>query len=155
MHNAPAVSYPVGRSRFQKTLLLVVLLAGAFAQGLWWLQSAEHGVIHGLGFLLWLMLGAWAFWSAGHTPQQQLVWDGQDWRLESGARSSMVTPQVILDLQHDLLVFLRPAGGSAFWVWPTRKAQPERWLALRRALFNPASPVMIPDSSPMAASPEL
>jgi len=155
MHNAPAVSFPVGRSRFQKTLMLAVLLTGAFVQGTWWLQSVEHGIAHGMGLLLWLVSGAWAFGSFGRTLQQQLVWDGQDWRLQSGALSLLVRPQVVLDLQHSLLVCLRPVAGTSVWVWPAQRAQPERWLALRRALFNPALPLTHPDSSPMAASPEV
>ena len=131
-----------------------MLLAGVFIQGAWCLQSAEHGPMHGLGWLSWLAFGAWALWSVAHTPQQQLVWDGQDWRLQSGAMSAWVRPQVILDLQQNMLVLLRPAAGPAVWVWHTQKAQAERWLALRRALFNPASPVMSPDSTTEAAAPE-
>ncbi len=155
MHNAPAVSFPVGRSRFQKTLMLAVSLAGAFVQGVWWLQSVEHGTGHGMGLLLWLVSGAWAFGSFGHRLHQQLVWDGQDWRLQSGALSTLVRPQVILDLQHSLLVCLRPVADTTVWVWPAKRAQSERWLALRRALFNPALPESHPASFPMAASPEV
>ena len=154
MHNAPAVSYPVGRSHFQKVLLLAVVLAGAFTQIAWWLLSLGHGAGHGLGFLLWLVFGVWAFWAVWHTPQRQLVWDGQDWRLHSGALSQLVTPRVILDSQHSMLVYLRPHTGLSEWVWPEQKMQPERWLALRRALFNPVSHVTHPDASSLTASPE-
>jgi hypothetical protein len=152
MYNAPAVTYPVGRSLFQAGLILAVLLAGAAAQGAWWWLSAKHGVVHGLGWLLWLVFGAWAVWRGVHLQQAQLAWDGRDWRLQAGASSPPVRPQVILDVQHHLLLCLRPETGFAVWVWPAQGTQPERWLALRRALFHPASH---PESTGLAASPEV
>jgi hypothetical protein len=152
MYNAPAVSFPVGRSRFQMAVTLAVALAGAVAQGAWWLVSVTNGRAHVLGLLLWLVFCGWAVWRDRHTPQAQLAWDGQEWRLQAGGLSPIVTPQVILDAQHSLLLCLRPATGLAVWVWPAQHAQPERWLALRRALFNPASP---PAPSRLAGSLEV
>jgi hypothetical protein len=152
MYNAPAVTYPVGRSLFQAGLILAVLLAGAAAQGAWWWLSAKHGVVHGLGWLLWLVFGAWAVWRGVHLQQAQLAWDGRDWRLQAGALRPRVTPQVILDVQHSLLLRLRSEAGLPLWVWPVQRTQPERWLALRRALFQPASAL---DSTPASASPEI
>ena len=139
MYNAPAVTYPVGRSHFQAGLTLAVGLMGAAAQGAWWALSDTHGPVHGLGWLLWLVFCGWALWRVVHTPQAQLVWDGQAWCLQAGVTSLAVTPQVILDVQHSLLLCLRPAVGLPLWVWPAQQAQPARWLALRRALFNPGS----------------
>jgi toxin CptA len=152
MYNAPAVTYPVGRSHFQSGLTLAVGLAGALAQGAWWLLSDAPGPVHGLGWLLWLVFCSWALWRVLRTPQLQLVWDGQEWRLQAGASNPLVTPQVILDVQHGLLLCLRPETGRALWVWPAQQTQPERWLALRRALFNPGAR---PDPSRLAASPEV
>ena len=140
MYHAPAVTYPVGRSHFQTGLTLAVVLAGAVVQGAWWLLSVEHGASHLLGWLLWLLVGAWALGSVWHTPRSQLVWDGRGWHWSAGASTLLVSPQVILDAQYSLLLCLRPPVGAALWVWPSQRAQPERWLALRRALFNPASP---------------
>ncbi|MDI1244742.1 MAG: hypothetical protein PSV24_04995 [Rhodoferax sp.] len=152
MYNAPAVTYPVGRSHFQLVLTLAVGLAGAVAQAAWWWLSAQHGAGHALGWALWLIFCGWAVWRVIHTPQAQLVWDGQDWTLQAGTRSALVTTQVILDVQHSLLLCLLPQTGSAVWVWPAQLAQPERWLALRRALFAPASR---PDPSRLTVSPEV
>ncbi len=152
MYNAPAVTYPVGRSHFQVVLTLAVGLMGALAQGAWWLLSDAPGLVHGLGWVLWLVLCSWALWRVLHTPQAHLVWDGQEWCLQAGVMSWAVTPQVILDMQHSLLLCLRPETGGAQWVWPAQQAQPARWLALRRALFNPAAH---PDPSRLAVSPEV
>ncbi|HSN80900.1 MAG TPA: hypothetical protein VLR44_11025 [Rhodoferax sp.] len=154
MHKPPAVSYPVGRSRFQAGLTLAVVLVGALAQSVWWLISKEHGVGHVLGMLLWSVTCVWAIWTVLHTPPAQLVWDGQCWLWHSGTSSLAVVPQVIVDGQHHLLVCLRPSTGSALWAWPGRQARPERWLALRRALFNTASHPAAPEPLRPAASSE-
>ncbi|PKO61055.1 MAG: hypothetical protein CVU24_10345 [Betaproteobacteria bacterium HGW-Betaproteobacteria-18] len=155
MYNAPAVSYPVGRSHFQVFLTLAVVLAGAVAQTTWWLLSAGHGVGHVLGCLLWLAISGWAVWYGLHTPQAQLVWDGQCWMWRSGTASQVVVAQVILDGQHNLLLCLQPQSGAAWWVWPAQQTQPERWLALRRALFSPPSHSVEPDPSRLAAPSEV
>ncbi len=152
MHNAPAVTYPVGRSHFQVGLTLTVGLTGAVALAAWWWLSMERGLGHGLGWVLWLVFCGWAGWCGLHTPRAQLAWDGQDWRLHAGASSMLVTTRVILDVQHSLLLCLRPEVGFAVWVWPAQLAQPERWLALRRALF---SPVSRPDPSRLTVSPKV
>ena len=152
MYNAPAVIYPVGRSHFQAGLTLAVGLAGALAQGAWWLLSDAHGPVQGLAWLLWLGFCGWALWRGLHTPRAQVVWDGQEWRLQAGALNLLVTPQVILDVQHSLLLCLRTEPGLTRWVWPAQKAQPARWLALRRALFSPAAHA---DRSRLAALPEV
>jgi toxin CptA len=155
MHNAPAVSYPVGRSRFQAALTLAVLLAGAAAQAVWWLMATEHGLGHVLGILFWCVTCVWAIWRVWHTAPAELLWDGQCWRWRSGASSLAVVPQVIVDGQHHLLLCLRTPTASALWAWPAYRVQPERWLALRRALFQPSSRPDEPAPSRPAAAPEV
>lgn len=154
MHNAPAVTYPVGRSRLQTGLTLAVVLAGGLGQAVWWLLSATHGAVQLLGLLLWLVAGAWALSGLRRTALAQLVWDGQTWSWCLGATRLVVVPQVIVDAQHSLLLCLRPATGAACWAWPAQHAQPERWLALRRALFNPPAHSLAGDPTRLAASPE-
>jgi hypothetical protein len=154
MYNAPAVTYPMGRSRFQTGLTLAVVLAGGVAQAVWWLLSAAHGAGHVLGAVLWLASFGLAVWHGLRTPLAQLVWDGQGWSWCSGMARQVVEPQVIVDAQHSLLLCLRPATGAARWAWPAQQAQPERWLALRRALFNPPAHSLAGDSTRLAVSPK-
>ncbi|HSO45293.1 MAG TPA: hypothetical protein VLQ47_07210, partial [Rhodoferax sp.] len=151
MYNAPAVTYPMGRSRFQTGLTLAVVLAGGVAQAVWWLLSAAHGAGHLLGLLFWLVAGSWALWRLGRTAPAQLVWDGQGWSWCSGMTRLVVVPQVIVDAQDSLLLCLRPATGAARWAWPAQQAQPERWFALRRALFNPPGHSLAGDPTSLAA----
>jgi len=154
MYNAPAVTYPVGRSRFQAGVTLAVVLAGGVAQAVWWLQSAVHGAGHVVGAVLWLASCGWVIWYGLRTPQAQLVWDGQAWSLCAGMTSQLVVPTVIIDMQHSLLLCLRPASGAASWVWPAQRSHPVRWLSLRRALFNPAADLVERDQTRLAASPQ-
>ncbi|MDD2917468.1 hypothetical protein [Rhodoferax sp.] len=154
MYNAPAVTYPVGRSRFQTGLTMAIVLAGGVAQAAWWLLSTAHSAGHLLGLSLWLVAGSWALWCLSQTVLAQLVWDGRDWSWCSGKTHQVVVPQVIVDTQHSLLLCLHPATGATKWAWPAQQAQPERWLALRRALFNPSAEPVEPDPARLTAMPE-
>ncbi len=155
MFNAPAVSYPVGRSRFQTELTLAVVLASGLAQVLWWLMSDGREMAHLLGLLIWLVATGWAFWRLWHTATAKLVWNGQGWSWCCALTSQPVVPQVIVDVQHSLLLCLRPVNGSAWWVWPAQQTQPALWLALRRALFNPPVPSDAGDQARQEGSPEI
>lgn len=85
-----------------------------------------------------LAAGAAAFshWKA--TPTGQLRWDGQGWLWEgvgdqTGAASQQLL--VIADFQHLLLLRLEDPVRASLWLWAERRAMPERWLDLRRAVF--------------------
>ncbi|HSO45777.1 MAG TPA: hypothetical protein VLQ47_09680, partial [Rhodoferax sp.] len=62
--------------------------------------------------------------------------------------------QVIVDAQHSLLLCLRPETGASRWAWPAQQAQPERWLALRRALFNLPAHSLAGDPARLAETPK-
>ena len=64
----------------------------------------------------------------------RLRFDGQHWSLSGAASRPVVEATVALDLQSLLLVRLRGAGASQ-WYWVERRADPARWLDLRRALY--------------------
>ncbi|MDD2810947.1 hypothetical protein [Rhodoferax sp.] len=142
MHNAPTVTYPVGRSSFQAWSLgllmglevLTLVAWGASVDTLrWW-----HGVVWaGLVITALVLLRSW--W---RTPASQLAWDGTAWHLTAAHNAWAVQPQLIFDLQTVMLVQLSgscPAWGR--WLWLERAFAPNFWLALRRALHNPRQPV--------------
>ena len=83
MHNAPAVSFPVGHSRFQAWFLGAAWLAGAAACAYWSTVMDAMGWRHGLALAMPLCAGAaaWAGWQrqVGGT----LHWDGLCWRLDT------------------------------------------------------------------------
>ena len=140
MHNAPSVSYPVGRCAFQRWLFAgfavltsAVLLAWVLNQGLtatWYAAVAAAA----LGLLLgWRALG-----QAG-----TLTWDGQVWCLHDqglGFEDVLGDVHVALDVQKALLLRWQPTSDTLHakpqWLWLGSQSSGSRWQDLRRAVYQ-------------------
>lgn len=137
MHNAPAVSFPVGRSRFQGGLLGVLAGLGFLSVLVWGFVSDSLGWRHWTAVCSCVVIFAWVGWSWWRTDIGSLSWDGVVWHWEVAARSVAVLPEAVLDLQSALLLRLQVAGGGrVVWVWLDCASNPFRWLAMRRAIFG-------------------
>lgn len=144
MHNAPSVSYPVGRCRWQRgiyasvvLLTVVVLCAWVSLQGYSWAFGLACAAA---------MVGAW---SGARTLRQTatLVWDGQVWCLHSqsqGAEDAFGTVQAVVDLQKALLLHWQPTSDTlpvkSQWLWLGADVASASWLELRRAVFQRVHP---------------
>ena len=135
MHNAPSVSYPVGRPRVAGLLAAALWLAGAVVTLLWLREAADPGWRQGLAATMLAITGAWALRSWSRSPQGELRWDGTSWTWPGGAGATGL--DVALDLQRILLVRRRESG-AAHWLWLERSRDPQRWLDLRRAVYSRA-----------------
>ena len=140
MHNAPSVSYPVGRCAFQRglyaffiVLTSAVLWAWAFDQGLtaaWCLAVTAAA------------LGAFFGWRAlGHVGT--LTWDGQVWCLHdqpAGYEDALGEVRVALDVQKALLLHWQPASDTLHakpqWLWLGWQKSDNRWQDVRRAVYQ-------------------
>ena len=91
MHNAPAVSFPVGRSRFQAWCRLGVWVAGAAGCIYWASVMDVAGWRHALALVMPVAAGAAAWWSWRHPAGGRLHWDGQYWRLDAAASAKAIT----------------------------------------------------------------
>jgi hypothetical protein len=152
LHNAPAVSYPLGRSRFLGCLLLFGwVIAAAVTLG-WWRTSAlaDFRPLLGCAALLlaaWVMLTGWQ-----RAPVGRLQWDGQRWRWESEVYRSgtaLEPPVVVIDVQLALLLRLNNQAGAVWWLWAERSAQKHpsaHWLDLRRAVYAKRRPATLQGS---------
>jgi hypothetical protein len=141
MHNAPAVNFPVGRSRFQGYLVGSVGLGGAVVGTLWSYQPNPVGWRWWLFAVTLVATGLVATRAWLQAPTGCLRWDGQAWNWTSGVTSIGGALSVVLDLQFCMVLCLRTAGGERFWLWPQRQMDPTRWDALRRAVFSRGSRV--------------
>lgn len=103
-----------------------------------WRLGALGLCLPALGWLLWHELSAPAF---------HLRWDGRQWHWrevaapESAGRSGAL--QVVVDFGGWMLLRLHPGAGptwrvGARWLPVSRHAMPERWHALRCAVYSPA-----------------
>jgi toxin CptA len=150
MHNAPSVSYPLGRFSLPLGLLLlqaglsgIFLVVWASAQPIGWTGYVGAGgcvLACALNHRIWRGQRGW------------LCWDGAQWHWRDErtvAFASMGTVGVgevktVLDWQNILLLRWQPltyAGQPAVrWLWLGRRASESNWLALRRAVWMPHRP---------------
>lgn len=148
MHNAPSVTYPVGRSRFQLRLQCAVWWLGVAVVAAWcWRSGVPLGrqMLAGAAVLL---AGAGVLWGWWRAPVGSLRWDGQQWFWTVGGASVAVRVHARLDLQRHLLLALQPDPGRSFACWVDCSSQPQRWRDLRRAVYSPARPLDPPLDPP-------
>ncbi len=140
MHNAPSVSYPVGRCAFQRQLYLLLLLATLAVLGAWalnqgftrvWCAAALLAMVGGLLGALSLRFVA------------TLSWSGQRWCLhdQSGKKPDVFGElEVILDTQKTLLLRWQPTSDklptSFVWLWLGSELPSSRWQELRCAVYQ-------------------
>ena len=139
MHNAPTVSYPLGRSAWWGLPLLGLWLAGATSMVVWCASVDALSWRLGLDLLLWLVFGVWSLRAWRGQVQGELSWTGMHWLLlrdPSAPCEGMVSVQ--LDLQHLLLLRFTPVTGPACWLMLRCATQPRRWQDLRRAVYSRA-----------------
>jgi hypothetical protein len=137
MHNAPAVSFPVGRSRFQVQILAALAFLGFLAAVVWTAKAQAPD------WRQWLMLsgaaltGLGAFWQWHHAPTGQVAWSGSSWHWAESSDAVEARVVVVIDLQRAMLLILGVGGNARkVWLWVERDASPARWLALRRAVYQ-------------------
>jgi toxin CptA len=153
MHNAPSVTYPVGRSRLAALLLAGVWLAGAAALGAWAAQDAGPPWRTALASALLALTGcnAWLAW--WRSPVGELGWDATAWRwTPAGSAAEPAQVACVLDLQAALLL-RTSCQGRTRWLWARRAALPARWPDLRRAVYSRATPDALPGAPPPTAKP--
>ncbi len=135
MYNAPAVSYPVGRSHIQRVITGALLVLALGVLGFWCYQAPHLAWPQGLGLGLWLAAALLAIRDDSRTPQGHLSWDGREWHWTSAGQSWVVQIRPQLDAQQWMLLALRGASPGLHWLWLVRESDPLQWDALRRALW--------------------
>lgn len=145
IHNAPAVVYPIARSRFLGQLLFALWLAGLLATVAWLLTAQRLDWRLPIALCAVLAAGAAARFSWRNQPTGDLRWDGAVWLWESGSYQAGVTEQniiILADFQSLMLLRLTNHAHAILWLWPEKRAFSARWLDLRRALYSiPKRPV--------------
>lgn len=139
MHNAPAVSYPVGRSRYQVQILCVLAFIGLLAAGAWRTQAQTPDWRQGLMLSGAALTGLGAIWHWRHAPTGQLSWSGSSWQWGAGSRGAMqARVVVVVDLQRTMLSMLGVGGNAQkkVWMWVERDANPARRMGFRSAVYQ-------------------
>lgn len=138
---APAVHYPVGRSRTLAAVLALVQLGSLAILTAWLLHgagAARSAMLASL--LLWASVAALAlrFWI--RLPVGALSWDGEGWQLRraTGSPAEQALGEFVvvqLDLQHHMALAF-PAARPGVWLLVERQREPARWLDVRRAVYS-------------------
>ena len=150
MHGAPSVSYPVGRSLFGAGILLAAWTFGS-ASCAWWWWSGASGWRLGAALIAVAATGIMAAWWWRRQPEGLLGWDGGAWTWAGDGRDlHEVGIHVEIDLQAMLLLRWHAQAGSG-WFWLERRSLPQRWDALRRAVYSRANPAALPGAEPPSA----
>lgn len=135
MHSAPSVSYPVGRSRVGRTILWVIWAVGACCSCAWRYQNDSNEVRWAMVLGALVVASLALAWALRPQAARVLRWDGAFWSLSGARPMGMAEAAVALDLQGALLLRLQEAGRATQWLWAERAAAPERWNAMRRAVY--------------------
>ncbi|WP_310626046.1 hypothetical protein [Limnohabitans sp.] len=140
MHNAPSVSYPVGRCAFQRTCFAGLLLGACLVLGVWLSQQTLGGAMI-LGVLCALVASVWGWKSLQH--RGTLSWNGQVWCLHDRGgdlEDALGVLQVALDVQQALLLRWQPTSDTLhakpIWLWFGAEHARGRWQDLRRAVYQ-------------------
>ncbi len=135
MNSAPAVSYPVRRSRAH-----LYVIAGLWLTGLcvWlcWLHGVDvTGWRQGFTFTLLVLAGAAVLRTWWRMPTGELRWDLSAWiRVDANWVISGALA-VYLDFQRFLLLKYSGAGGEPRWLLRELRTSPGQWMPLRRAFY--------------------
>jgi hypothetical protein len=161
MYSAPSVSYPVGRSRIGRAILWTIWAAGACCVYGWRYQINSNDVRWAVVLGLFAVASFALAWALRPQAARVLRWDGAFWSLSGVQAMGMAEASVALDLQGTLLLRLQEAGRGTQWIWADRAAAPERWNAMRRAVYCRAPspqdagfPGAVPEAPP-PRSPDL
>ena len=134
------MTYPVGRSHWQASVLLAFWLAALVLVGVWTLGSQHFGWQQAVGFMAVVGTGLVARHGWNNSPAGLLAWDGQVWRWEGPGYQSGVAEYELttaLDFQGMMLLRLENQAHAKLWFWAEQRTLPARWLDLRRAVHSP------------------
>ena len=137
MHNAPSVTYPVGRSRLAGGFLAVAWLAGAAGIAAWCLQVHPSAPRMAAGLGTVIVAGAFALRGWTRSPWGVLAWNGEGWTWKGEGVAEPGEPECVLDLQHTMLLRW-DARGRSRWLCAEHGSDPLRWDDLRRAVYSRA-----------------
>jgi toxin CptA len=121
-------------------MLFALWVAGLLSVMLWLYLSRQADWRLALALVAVLGAGGAARNSWTHAPVGQLAWDGEAWRWESARYQTGIAGydlSVVADFQRRVLVRLENQAHAKLWLWVDRRAMPERWLDLRRAVYSP------------------
>lgn len=140
MQNAPAVSFPVGRSMVAARGMAFLWALGVFSAAYLAATTSQPSRTLAIAWVLGLGTGLAALIHWRKLPNGFLRWDRNVWQFAPsktgiGEPVTLGEVSVCLDLQSILLANFQAPSGRRYWFWLERKADMAQWRILRRAIF--------------------
>ncbi len=136
MHRAPAVNFPVKRSRLQVWLIVCMsqlavagLVAFALAQPV---LDARTGILA----LAVFVASSMALLGWRQSPQGDLRWDGQHWYWSGFAENPVCKLRLLMDFQSFVVVNITAKGQAPLSLWLEAIPGDASWKRLRRAIVS-------------------
>lgn len=141
MRHAPPVSYPVGRFSWWLGAHALLWIAGALTL-VGWTCTNERTLQMAPALAALMVMLAWVNWRAWiNLPTGLLSWHEGRWVWRAGDAGAPPWEGALVrqwDMQGFMLIRLKSADGRSVWLCLRRKAAPERWHDLRRAVYSRA-----------------
>ncbi len=138
MQGPPAVSLPVGRSRWHIGTIAATGFAALLGCTLLIRQIPTDRAA--LAVLCFSCLLGFAIFKWLRSEGGMLRWDGQHWLWTGFGDVSVAQLVPLFDLQSVLLVRLRSEHGQITWLWLEAKTDALQWRAIRRAVYAQGAP---------------
>ncbi len=136
MHRAPAVNFPVKRSRWHARLIIgMCLLALATLFAFAWGQTPLDVRVLVLVVAIFAASSV-AFIGWKKSPQASLRWDGQHWYWSGFTASPVCHLRLWMDFQLVVLVSIAAEGHSPAFLWLEATPDTASWKPLRRAIVS-------------------
>ena len=155
-YKAPPVVYPVGRSRWAASSMVLgwAMAAGVTAAWTWAAGPGDRTPAWGWASLL--LAGLALVWHWRSAPSGQLSWEGNHWLWVSRAYpvgTPLSSLQVLIDLQLVIVVRMSNPAGAALTLWLEARQDPRLWLDLRRAIHACAQKRDLDAADPLGVRP--
>ena len=141
MHNAPSVSYPVGRCAFQRFTWFALSGIAVIVMLAWFMLQPVSWPMCFCGFVTTLGIGLG--WRNFQSQSGILSWNGDGWCWHSrgdGTDDALGEVFVAFDAQKALVLRWQPTSGRlamlGTYLWLGQERATQRWLNLRCAVYG-------------------
>jgi hypothetical protein len=136
MHQPPAVSFTVTRSKRHFVFLLAIWLLAAFSLLAVLLTVALTLLTKVVVIVCLACSGLWAMSEWKCVGQSSLFWDGTRWHWSGFESAPVEQLAIVFDFQKVVLVRIYASGYGVRWLWLDAPVRNRQWAAMRRALVG-------------------
>ena len=135
MHQAPAVGFSVGKSRWHLRVIIALWSLGFVVLLIFIRNQALLGA-QAVVAVCWVLAGIISLKNWQNAPSGRLQWDGQQWHWSGWVDAHAARLDLLFDFQRVMLVGLKTNAQRRIWLWLESTSDHCQWIALRRAVVG-------------------